>query len=102
MFNDNFKVKVREFLGRDFAHNPEDGEKIINYIFEKNKKGKDVDIDFKGIVTVNTAFCNVIYESLKKKESDYKVKLVNCNDLILETFNRVKDNFDYKALTNDL
>lgn len=97
-----FKVVIKDFLGKDYSHNPEDAEKVISYILEKNIEHRNVEIDFRGINTVNTAFCNVIYESLKNRKEDYKVTLVNCNSLILETFNRVRDNYDSKVSSNDL
>lgn len=97
-----FKFVVKDFLGKDYSHNPEDAQKIVDYILENNNKNKDVEIDFKGIKTVNTAFCNVIYETLKNRQQQYKVKLVNCNSFILETFDRVRDNYDNKVKNNDL
>lgn len=101
MFN-TYRISVKKLLGKDYSHNPEDAQKIVDYIFEKNNDEKNVEIDFRGIKTVNTAFCNVIYESLKNRTSMYKVKLTNCNSFILETFDRVRDNYDSKASSNDL
>lgn len=101
MFN-KFKFVVRDVLGKDYSHNPEDAQNIVDYIFENNKNNKDVEIDFKGIKTVNTAFCNVIYEALKNRKNQYKVELINCNSFILETFDRVRDNYNNKVKSNDL
>ncbi len=101
MFNKNYKILVKEFLKKDFAHAPEDATILIKQIIE-NHKDKNVIIDFNGIKTANTAFCNVLYEELKIKDRDWSVTLVNCNELILQTFNRVKNNYDKKELKNDL
>lgn len=102
MFN-TYKINVKKILKKDFSHNPEDAEIIVNEILKNNPNNKNVEIDFKGIKTVNTAFCNVIYESLKNGiAKQMNVKLVNCNSFILETFNRVKDNYNSKAISNDL
>ncbi len=101
MFN-KFKISVKDFLNKDYSHNPEDAQSIVDYIFNNNKNNKDVEIDFKGIKTVNTAFCNVIYESLKERTKVYKVQLINCNSFIMETFDRVRDNYDNKVNKNDL
>ena len=97
-----FRISIKDYLNKDYSHNPEDAQSIIDYIFENNKKNKNVELDFKGIKTVNTAFCNVIYESFKNRDGDYKVSLVNCNSFILETFDRVRDNYDSKVGKNDL
>lgn len=101
MFN-KYKIAVKDFLEKCYLHNPEDAEKIVKKILKENKNNKDVEIDFKGINTVNSAFCNVIYESFKNRKESYKVELVNCNSFILETFNRVRDNYDNKVSKNDL
>ena len=101
MFNENYKILVKDFLKKDFAHNPEDANAIVNQIISSHND-KNVIIDFKGIKTANTAFCNVIYEELKITDRQWTVTLVNCNDLILQTFNRVKNNYDKKELSNDL
>ena len=88
MLKKKYRIVVKDFLGKDFLHNPEDGEKIVNAILEKNLENKNVEIDFKGIKTVNTAFCNVIYEALKNRKGKYTVTLIHCNSLIMETFER--------------
>ena len=102
MFNKKFKIIVKDFLKKDYSHNPEDGEKIVKEIKEKNIENKDVELDFKDMKTVNTAFCNVIYEALKNRKEKYNVTLIHCNSFILETFERVRDNYDKKVNTNDL
>lgn len=101
MFNENYKIVVKDFLKKDFAHTPEEGEKIIKQILQ-NHNNKNVVIDFKGIKTANTAFCNVLYEGLKIENRDWSATLINCNELILQTFNRVKNNYNKKELENDL
>ncbi len=102
MLKKKYRIVVKDFLGKDFLHNPEDGEKIVNDILENNIENKNVEIDFKGIKTVNTAFCNVIYEVLKNRKGKYTVTLIHCNSLIMETFERVRDNYDKRANTHDL
>lgn len=101
MFNDNYKIIVKVFLKKDFAHTPEDANDIIQEIIN-NHNGKDVIIDFKEIKTANTAFCNVLYEGLKIENRKWSATLVNCNELILETFNRVKNNYNKRELSDDL
>lgn len=101
MFKDNFKIVVKDLLDKDYAHTPEDAQKIIDYIL-KNHEEKNVTIDFKGIDTANTAFCNILYEDLKIENRTWTVTLVNCNELILETFNRVKDNYNKREFNSDL
>lgn len=86
----NFKVKIKDLINKDYAHNPEDGFKIAQYILDNNKSNKNVEIDFSGISTANTAFCNVLYDVLKNKK--FKITFVNCNELIYNTILRVKEN----------
>lgn len=101
MFN-KYKLIIKDFLGKDYSHNPEDAQKIVDCIFENNSEDKNVILDFKDIKTVNSAFCNVMYEGLKNRKKEYTVTLIHCNPFILETFSRVRDNYDSKVNKNDL
>ena len=94
MLNNIYKFNIKDFLKKDFAHNPEDGINIANKILNEAINSKKIEIDFKGINTANTAFCNMLFAELKKASKTYEIKLINCNDLIIETFSRVKDNYD--------
>ena len=86
MSDKKYKIIVKDFLDKQYLHNPADAEIIVNNILENDIENKNIEIDFKGIKTVNTAFCNIIYEGLKGK---YNIVLNNCNRLIIETFKRV-------------
>ena len=86
MSDKKYKIIVKDFLDKQYLHNPADAEIIVNDILENDIENKNIEIDFKGIKTVNTAFCNIIYEGLKEK---YNIVLNNCNRLIVETFKRV-------------
>ena len=100
---DTYRINVKKALNKDFSHNPEDAEKIVNEIKCNISNKRKIEINFRGIKTVNTAFCNIIYESLKNEVAkDVEIKLINCNSFILETFNRVKDNYNSKVMNNDL
>lgn len=101
MFN-KIRISLKDFLNKDYSHNPEDAERLVKHILDNKSENKDVELDFKGIKTVNTAFCNVIYESFKNRNNEYKVRLINCNSLIKETFFRVRDNYDNRKDSNDL
>ena len=101
MFSEKYKIVVKDFLKKDFAHTPEDADAIIKQIIQ-NHNEKNVIIDFSGIKTANTAFCNVLYEGLKIEGRTWSATLINCNDLILQTFNRVKNNYNKKDLEDDL
>ena len=86
MSDKKYKIIVKDFLDKQHLHNPADAETIVNDILENNKENKNVEIDFRGVKTANSAFCNIIYEGLKGK---YNIVLNNCNRLIIETFKRV-------------
>lgn len=93
MSKENFKVLVKDLLKKDYAHIPEDANMLAKYVIE-NHENKNVVIDFKGINTANAAFCNILFENLQIENRDWSVTLVNINDLILATFNRVKENYN--------
>ena len=53
MFNKKKTIKIKDFLENDYAHNPDIGEAIGNYILENNKELKNIELDFDGIKTMN-------------------------------------------------
>lgn len=104
MFNKELKVLVRSFTNNEYAHNPEEGEKIADYITQNYKGDSNLIIDFEGIKSINTAFANkVIYGLYKNYQPEILnrfFKLRNYNELIQETIKRVIEN--YKEGNNDL
>ncbi len=46
MFNKKKTIKIKDFLENDYAHNPDIGEAIGNYILENNKELKNIELDF--------------------------------------------------------
>lgn len=104
MFNKEFKILIKEYVNNEYAHNPEDGEKISEYIKENYKGDCALILDFKGINSVNTAFINKIVHGLYEKYSSQTLNsyfdLRNYNALIMETFIKVIDN--YKEVKNDM
>lgn len=104
MFNKEVRVVVKDFTNNEYAHNPEEGEKIAKYIEEKYKGDSNLIIDFDGIKSINTAFANkVIYGLYKNFEPEILnkfFKLRNYNELIQETIKRVIEN--YKEGKDDL
>ena len=104
MFNKEYKVLIKEFINNKYAHNPEDGEKIIKDVQEKYKGDCDLIFDFNNIDSVNTAFINKIVHGLYEKYTaeilNKYFKLRNYNELIKDTFIKVIEN--YKEVKNDL
>ncbi len=104
MFNKEIKILIKEFINNEYAHNPEDGEKIANYIKESFKGDSNLILDFDGIKSINTAFANKIiyglYKNYKPDILNEYFKLKNYNELIQETIKRVIEN--YKEVNNDL
>ena len=102
--NKNFKIKIIDYLTNDYAHNPDLGEKIGQYILKNNDEHKNIDLDFNGVKTINTAFCNsllkVLYDDNYIKNNNIKIILSNYNDLILATFQKVVQNVKEKE--NDI
>ena len=104
MFNKEIKILIKDFINNEYAHDPEDGEKIANYIKENFKGDSNLILDFYGIKSINTAFANkIIYGLYQNYEPDILneyFKLKNYNELIQETIKRVIEN--YKEVNNDL
>lgn len=104
MFNKECKIIIKNFIKNEYAHNPEEGERIAKYIQEKYKGDCYLVLNFKGISSVNTAFVNKIVNGLYEKYStdilNKYFKLENFNELISETFMKVIEN--YKEVKNDL
>ena len=96
MFNGKYILKIKDYIKNEYAHNPEDGEKIANEIMNNYKGDKEIVIDFKGIATINTAFANKIIDALYKNYGAEKLNryfsIRNHNELIELTINRVIDN----------
>ena len=96
MFNNNYVVRLKDYVENEYAHNPEDGERIANLILDNYKGDREIIIDFKGIDTINTAFANKIIDALYKKYGmsilDKYLSIKNHNELIQMTINRVIEN----------
>lgn len=103
-FNKEFKIMIRDFTNNEYAHNPEEGEKIAQYIKENFKQDSNLVLDFEGIKSINTAFANKVinglYKNYNKEVLNKFFKLKNYNELIQETIKRVIEN--YKEVKNDL
>lgn len=97
MFNKEIKILIRDFTNNEYAHDPEDGEKIANYIKENYKGESNLILDFEGIKTTNTAFANKIiyglYQNYEPSILNKYFKLKNYNELIQETIKRVIENY---------
>lgn len=104
MLKKNMKIIIKNFIENEYAHNPEDGEKISKIIRERFKGNSNLILDFTGVKSVNTAFINKIiyglYESYSPDILNEYFKLKNCNELIIDTFKKVIEN--YKEVKNDL
>ena len=100
MFNKKKIIKIKDFLENDYAHNPDIGEAIGNYILENNKELKNIELDFDGIKTMNTAFCNALlsklYDTKYIENNDLKITIVKYNDIINDTFKKVINNVKEK------
>lgn len=97
MFNKDIKIMIKNFINNEYAHNPEDGEKIAKYIEENFKGNSNLILDFEGIKSINTAFANKIiyglYKNYEKEILNEFFKLKNYNELIQETIQRVIENY---------
>ena len=97
MFNKEYKVIIKEFIENKYAHNPEDGEKIVKDIQKKYTGDCDLILDFNDIDSVNTAFINKIihglYEKYPVEVLNKYFKLKNYNELIKETIIKVIENY---------
>lgn len=97
MFKNEYEIKIRDYISNEYAHNPEDGEKIANKILENYKGDMPISLNFSNIKTINTAFANKIVESLYNNYgSDILNKyfsIKNYNRLIELTFIKVIENY---------
>lgn len=97
MFNKDLKIKIKDYTDGEYGHNPEQGEKIAQYIKENFDSKSKLILDFDGIKSINTAFANkVIYGLYKNYSTEILNKyfeIKNYNELIKETIRRVIDNY---------
>jgi hypothetical protein len=97
MFNKETKIIIKNFTNNEYAHNPEDGEKVAQYIQENYKGKSNLILDFEGIRSINTAFANKIvhclYKNYDKEILNEYFNLKNYNELIKETIIRVIENY---------
>lgn len=97
MFKNEYEVKIKDFIVNEYAHSPEDGEKIANEILSNYTGDKPISLNFAKIKTINTAFANKIIEALYKnydKEILNKYFTIkNYNNLIELTIVKVIENY---------
>lgn len=97
MFKSDYEIKIKDFVKNEYAHNPEDGEKIAGEILKNYKGDRNIIIDFDNIKTVNTAFANKIIEALYKNydrtDLSKYFSMKNINELIKITIIKVVENY---------
>lgn len=97
MFKSDYEIKIKDFVKNEYAHNPEDGEKIANEILKNYKGDRNIIINFENIKTVNTAFANKIiealYENYDRNDLNKYFSIKNINELIKMTIINVIENY---------
>lgn len=97
MFKSEYEVKIKDYVANEYAHNPEDGDKIAKEILESYNGDMPISLNFLKIKTINTAFANKIIEALYSKYGSEILNkyftIKNYNRLIELTIIKVIENY---------
>lgn len=109
MKNDKFTIVIKELINSDTAVSTDDGDLIYKKIDNQLSKNNTVEIDFREITIMTTAFLNAaigqLYSSYSSETLNKNLQLINvANDdkiLFKKVITRAKEYFSNKNNFND-